>query len=232
MCGRFTLRAPPRVVAGLFDLPEIGEFEARYNVAPTQEIVGVRLNRERTGREPALFRWGLIPSWAKDPSVGNGMINARSETAATKPAFRGALRERRLLIPADGFYEWKTVGRKRQPYLIEQEDGRPFAFAGLWERWHSPAGPIDSCTILTTQANELLRPLHDRMPVMLLQNDFEAWLDPAKDPEDVDYLLASFPAEEMKLTPVGTAVNSARHEGADCVEPLVDDEPVQKSFFD
>ena len=173
-----------------------------------------------TGREWTILRWGLIPSWADDPGIGNRLINARAETAAEKPSFRNALRHRRCLIPADGFYEWVKAGKgPKQPYLIRLKDGQPFAFAGLWESWTSPDGEvIESCTILTTEANEVLRPIHDRMPVIIAPEDYGLWLDPATPPKAVQEMLRSFPAEKMESQPVSTVVNDPKHETPRCVE--------------
>ena len=164
------------------------------------------------GRELTWMRWGLIPPWAQDPNDGPLLINARAETAAVKPAFRSALRNARCLIPADGFYEWKKIGTKKQPYHIRRADGQLFAFAGLWGKWRE----LESCTILTTDANELVRSLHNRMPVILPSNDYDKWLDlEMQDPQD---LLTQFPDSEMLAVPVNPIVNNAKHEGPECVE--------------
>jgi putative SOS response-associated peptidase YedK len=237
MCGRFTLRTPARQVAELFDLPFLDELRPRYNVAPTQQVLGVRLPAGGRGREAALFHWGLVPAWAQDPSIGNKLINARCETAATRPAFRAAMRDRRLLIPADGFYEWKRAGKHKQPYLVELKVGGPFAFAGLWERWHPSGDVLESCTILTTNANDLLAGLHNRMPVILHPDDFDEWLDTARPPTQLARLWKPFPANELRVRPVSSVVNSAHHEGPDCVKPPAAAEPgepgvQQKSLLD
>lgn len=224
MCGRFTLTVERQRVTDLFDL--IGRAEApeqapRYNIAPTQPVLALRLN-EAGKRELVHLRWGLIPSWAEDPAIGNRLINARSETAAEKPSFRSAFRQRRCLVPADGFYEWLRQGSKKQPYCIRLRDARPFAFAGLWERWRGPDDkPVETCTLLTTEANELVRPLHERMPVILPRVDFEQWLDPTKrEAEELRPLLRPYPSEEMKTYPVSLWVNNPRHEGPQCLEPV------------
>ncbi|MCS7040325.1 MAG: SOS response-associated peptidase, partial [Anaerolineae bacterium] len=185
MCGRFTLTASGDELASLFDLEQAPNLEPRYNIAPTQPVAVVRLDREGRRREFTLMRWGLIPSWAKDIHIGNRLINARAETLTEKPAFRTAFRRRRCLIPANGFYEWQkpTAGRK-QPYFIGLPDRRPFAFAGLWEHWEGADGSVlDSCAIITTAANERVRVLHDRMPVILERTDFGDWLDPTTTPD-------------------------------------------------
>ena len=177
MCGRFTLRAPASALATLFDGTEEPVVVPRYNIAPTQPVLLLRMNADTRHREWAFAIWGLIPSWSKDPSIGARMINARAETVAEKPSFRAAFRRRRCLIPADGFYEWQKQGSRKQPYLIGLTDDQPFALAGLWETWQGPDGSLlESCTILTTDPNELMAPLHNRMPVMLAPDDYEQWL--------------------------------------------------------
>lgn len=222
MCGRYTLRTPPRDVARLFDLPTSIEYEARYNIAPSQKVLAIRQRGNAGPREAAWLNWGLIPFWAKDPSIANRLINARSESAAEKPAFRAALVERRCLIPADGFYEWKKEGKRRIPHFISLQSEEPYAYAGLWERWNSPTGPIETCTILTTRANELLAPLHERMPVILDRHDFAEWLDPRRRPEELAHLFEPFPASRLELRPVSSTVNSPRNESAECLAPWDD----------
>ncbi len=165
------------------------------------------------------MHWGLIPSWADDPSIGNRMINARAETVASKPSFRSAFKQRRCLILADGFYEWQKLGKAKQPYYFTLRDGGIFAFAGLWEHWKRDSVTIDSATIITTTANDVLRPIHERMPVMLSAEGCERWLDPKLSAAaDLQPLLQPYPADEMQATPVGTWVNSPSHEGARCVQ--------------
>jgi putative SOS response-associated peptidase YedK len=223
MCGRFVLRASPEQLATLFDLPEPPALEARYNIAPTQPVGVVRRNPATLAREWALTLWGLIPSWSKDPSIGQKMINARAETAPEKPSFRAAFKRRRCLIPASGFYEWKKVADGKQPFFITSEDEAPLAFAGLWETWSSPdGGELDTCTILTTEANDMLRDLHDRMPVVVAPEDFGLWLGSGKDdPPDylaeVRHLLRPYPPERMTRWPVSKYVNNVRNEGEACV---------------
>src|SRR5579859_1832017 len=178
MCGRFTLRASPAAVQEAFQLDEEPRIEPRYNIAPTQHVFAVR--SEQGKPEPVFFRWGLIPSWAKDPKIAYTLINARSETAAEKPSFRAAFKARRCLIPADGFYEWLKEGKAKKPMRFTLRDEQLFAFAGLWERWMSPQGPaVQTFTILTTGSNELIRPLHERMPVILDPVRYLDWLNPA-----------------------------------------------------
>lgn len=222
MCGRYTLSSKGDEVALLFDLQEIPQLPLRYNIAPTQETAVVRVERPGEPRRLDLLRWGLIPYWAKEASIGNRMINARAESVAEKPAYRWSFRKKRCLIPTDGFYEWKKEGKAKQPYLIRRKDAKPFAFAGLWDRWQDPErGPIDTFTILTTDANELIRPLHDRMPVILDPRDFDLWLDPAfENRESLQPLLAPFDPGQMETFPVSRAVNSPANDVADCIEPL------------
>ncbi|MFH1266247.1 MAG: SOS response-associated peptidase [Planctomycetota bacterium] len=224
MCGRFTLRAPASVVAAQFGLFEMPPFAPRFNVAPTQPVAVVRcaFDEPKPRRELAWLRWGLIPSWAKDPAIGNRMINARAETAAEKPAYRAAFRQRRCLVVADGFYEWQRLGARKQPYFIRMRDDRPFAFAGLWESWQGPEqGPVESCSLLTTEPNELLEPIHKRMPVILAADDYQQWLDPAvRKPEPLEPLLRSFPAERMIAHPVSTYVNSPARDDPRCIDPI------------
>ena len=224
MCGRYTLSSPNDAVADLFELPELPLLPPRYNVAPTQEAAAVRVPAPGAPRRLDLLRWGLIPYWAEDPSIGNRMINARSESVAEKPAYRRSFRKQRCLIPTDGFYEWKKEGKLKQPYHIRRKDRLPFAFAGLWERWKNPEGKLlDSFTILTTDANELIRPLHNRMPVIIDRKDFGLWLDPAAgDPVPLLALLVPAPSGDMETVPVSRAVNSPAHDAPDCIEPLVE----------
>jgi putative SOS response-associated peptidase YedK len=223
MCGRFLLTAPATQLADLFHFRASDDDGAtlspRYNIAPSQSIATVR-NEQGDGRELAVVRWGLIPAWAKDRHTGQGLMNACSETAAVKPSFRDAFRKRRCLVLADGFYEWKRSGKKKEPVAIRLWDGSPFAFAGLWERWEGADGqPVESCAILTTEANELVKPIHDRMPVILRPENYDAWLDPSvQQPDLLQPLLAPFDQAAMTLFPVNPWVNDARHEGPRCLE--------------
>lgn len=225
MCGRYTLRVSPAELAEIFGVLNSIEWSPRYNIAPTQTVAAVRSNEQGTGRELALLKWGLIPSWAKDTKIGNSLINARADTVATKPSFRSAFKRKRCLIPADGFYEWKAIpGQKiKQPYLISVRDVTAFAFAGLWEHWTGPDGTrLDSCTIITTDANELMQQVHNRMPVILDPGDYDRWLE--RDQQDataLNGLLKQFPAQRMQMVPVSTLVNSPRNEKAECVEPAL-----------
>lgn len=222
MCGRFTLRAPGETVAREFGLDETPSLRPRFNIAPGQDIPVVR--RREDGAAPILEprRWGLVPPWAKDPKIGNRMINARGETLADKPAFRRALRRQRCLVPADGFYEWQTRTGGKQPYFIERPDANLFAIAGLWERWKGPEDEIiESCTLITTQANEVLAAIHPRMPVVLAARDYALWLDPrVDDPEPILPLLHPSPSEFFAAHPVGGHVNRPKNDDPECVRPV------------
>jgi putative SOS response-associated peptidase YedK len=213
MCGRYELHTQPAALALAFGLPFPPQTRPRYNIAPMQDVPVIRRNASGE-REVVEVRWGLVPRWAKDPAIGNRMINARAETLAEKPSFRTALRKHRCLLPADGFYEWKhTPSGTKQPLHIGMKDASPFAFAGLLERWLSPAGDVlDTCTIITTQANALLAPLHDRMPVIVAPVAYDRWLDSAN--EDIADLFAPFPADLMSYYPVSLRVNSVRNDDA------------------
>ncbi len=207
-----------------FDLQDASGVDLRpnYNTAPGQEVAVV--HPLPVGRVLSQMRWGLIPSWAKDPAVGYRMINARSETAAEKPSFRSAFRRRRCIIPADGFFEWqKTPGGTKQPYLISSRDQQIMALAGLWETWRDPESDedVESVTILTTSANEFMAPVHDRMPVILVDTGAESrWLDPDSDPATLGDLLMQYPATRLQMHAVSTDVNSTRNNHADLVKPL------------
>jgi putative SOS response-associated peptidase YedK len=236
MCGRYKLTAHEKWLSFLFNLdPEDVDWAARWNVAPTQEVVTVRQDAKEPKRIFGLMKWGLIPYWAKDASFGPKAINAMAETAAEKPAFSDPMRKRRCLIPADGFYEWKRIGAKsKQPYNIGLADGGLFAFAGLWDRWKDPAGrEIVTCTILTTNANSLVQDVHSRMPVILRPEDCDLWLDPGvTDPAKVTDLLKPFDARLMKKYPVSSAVNRVANDGPECAEEVeVDEGDQQLSFF-
>jgi putative SOS response-associated peptidase YedK len=208
-------------VAELFGLDETPDVELRYNVAPTQQVVAVRLRPDAEKRELVLLRWGLIPHWADDPSIGNRMINARAETVADKPAYRQAFKKRRCLVVADGFYEWKKIDGKKQPYYIRLKDDRPFGFAGLWERWNREGEEIQSCTIITTEPNELMKPIHNRMPVIVPSGDYDRWLDPEfEDGEALRQVLQCYSSDAMEAYPVSTLVNNPRNETAGCIERL------------
>ena len=231
MCGRFTLRAPAERVKREFRLEEAPSVEARYNIAPTQSVLAVR--RASDEREAVTLKWGLIPSWAKDGSMGAKLINARSETVEEKPSFREAFKRRRCIIPADGFYEWQRTGGRKQPYYFRLKDDRLFGFAGLWENWHAPDGShVRSATIITTEPNELVKPIHNRMPAMLKREDYQRWLEPGEQAEGaLMEMLRPYPSEEMELYPISTLVNSAKNEGEELIKPA---EPVEtpRTLFD
>ncbi|MCB1219888.1 MAG: SOS response-associated peptidase [Planctomycetales bacterium] len=224
MCGRFTMTRSLEDLMLRFDLEDASGVSLRpnYNTAPGQQIAVVHV--EPGGRVLSMMRWGLIPSWAKDPAVGFRMINARSETAAEKPSFRSAFRRRRCIIPADGFYEWhKTTSGAKQPYLIGSQDQPLMALAGLWETWEDPESgdDVDSATILTTAANEFMSRIHDRMPVILPDAASEQrWLDPDSDPRALGDLLAQYPGSRLRMHAVSTDVNSTRNNRAELVEPI------------
>ncbi len=222
MCGRYGLTIDQETVAATYEVERLlFNHEPRYNIAPSQDVP-VLLDDER-GRRVEGFRWGLVPFWADDPKIGYRTINARAETVAGKPAFRNAWkRRRRCLVLATGFYEWQKPasgkGPKR-PHWIRLADARPFGFAGLWERWDGGGEPLYTCTILTTDANELVGPIHPRMPVILGERwSWNAWVDPEVAPAEAEASLAPYPAEEMHAQPVSTYVNSPRNEGPQCIE--------------
>ncbi|MDJ0616931.1 MAG: SOS response-associated peptidase [Calothrix sp. MO_192.B10] len=224
MCGRFTLNCAPEDLASTFHINKPPDLEAQYNIAPTQRVVAILYNLESQQRELVKLRWGLIPSWAKDMGISAKLINARAETVAQKPAFRSAFKYRRCLVVADGFYEWQRQGGKKQPYYFRLSHGQPFAFAGLWEKWMSPqAEQISSCTILTTEANEIVKPVHGRMPVIIDTKNYDLWLNPeVQTTELLQPLLVSYPDAEMTAYPVSSLVNNSRHNLQECIVPLSD----------
>jgi putative SOS response-associated peptidase YedK len=206
-------------VAKQFQLAEVPDLTPRYNIAPTQQVAVVRASAN--GNTLHMLRWGLIPSWSKDSSASARMINARSETAAEKPAFRAAFKQRRCLIPANGFFEWQGKGRQKQPFYFQLDDGQLFAFAGLWEAWKGPDGLVETCTILTTNANDVLQPIHDRMPVIIDPANYALWLNSSlHDPGPLQDLLRPYPSEAMRTYPVSTVVNKPANETPQCVAPL------------
>lgn len=227
MCGRYTLSSAGDEIALLFDLSDIPSLPLRFNVAPTQEAAAVRVTAPGGPRHLDLLKWGLVPYWAEDPSIGNRMINARSESVADKPAYRWSFRKQRCLIATDGFYEWKKEGKLKQPFHIRRKDRQPFAFAGLWARWKPKDGsgdPLDTFTILTTDSNDLIRPLHDRMPVILDRTNFDLWLDPqVEDRDRLLPLLVPYDGSVMETVPVSRVVNSPAYDQPDCIAPLVAD---------
>jgi len=216
MCGRYALTSPPTVIAERFGLAWVPDVPPHYNTAPSQLIPVVRETGK--GRELALLKWGLIPSWARDVSIGMKLINARAETLADKPAFRSAYRRRHCLVPADAFYEWKPVAGRKQPYCIRMRDQALFGMAGLWEHWVAPDGQVvESCTIVTVDANALVAELHDRMPLILAPGDYGAWLN-AETREAA--LPRAVPAEEMVAYPVSPLVSNARNDLPACLTPV------------
>jgi len=221
MCGRFTLTVDAHQIREAFPWISVPEnVQPRYNIAPSQPIAVVPNDRNN---ELDYFVWGLVPSWAKDPNIGNRMINARGETVEEKPSFRAAFRRRRCLILADGFYEWKKEeGQKaKTPFYIRMKNNKPFAFAGLWENWHAPDGShILSCTIITTQPNELLQEIHNRMPIILPEREYKNWLQPDEAlVTELKPLLIPYPSEEMTAYPVSRLVNNPANESPSCIQP-------------
>jgi len=221
MCGRFTLAIDQFELEGEFESTQIpATYVARYNIAPSQPILAI------TNAEPAVadfLVWGMIPSWAKDPSIGSRLINARAETLAEKPAFRSSYKYKRCIIPADGFYEWKAVPgtRTKVPHFIRLKSAKPFGLAGLWSEWRSADGSeLRTCSIVTTVPNSLMEPIHNRMPVILGREARGAWLDPSpRAPNQLQHLLVPYPAEEMIAFPVSTRVNSPANDDANCIQP-------------
>lgn len=237
MCGRYTLSTPSDDLALLFDISELMPLPPRYNLAPTQEAAVVRVKESGGPRRLDLLKWGLIPYWAKEAAIGNKLINARSETVVEKASFKTSFKNKRCLIPADGFYEWRKVpgGKRKQPYFVHRPDGEPFAFAGLWEVWRGPKDdegnrtgePLRSCTIITTTPNEVMAEVHDRMPVILPPSAWDEWLDPDNDDiETLGRLLVPAPAGITELRPVSTQVNSVRNKGVELIVPASPDEMV------
>jgi putative SOS response-associated peptidase YedK len=234
MCGRYRLSKDGKQIVEDFAVEGEVEWSPRYNIAPSEMIPTIRQHRTRPVRTFALARWGLIPSWAKDAAIGFRTINAMSETAASKPAFKQAMQWRRCLIPADGFYEWKTLGAKqKQPYSFGMADDSTFAFAGLWDKWRDPQGNVvESCTILTTKPNALVSEIHDRMPAILRREGYDCWLDPGiVEPARVADLLLPFDPRLMKKYPVSTRVNSVKNDGPDCAKEINPDELSTPNLF-
>ncbi len=222
MCGRFSQTATPEIIAEHFQGQVPPLFQPRYNIAPSQSIAAIRIEPDTTTRKLVMLRWGLIPSWAKDAKIGNRCINAKDETVAEKPSFRSAFKKRRCLVIADGFYEWQRQGAHKQPMWIGMRSKRPFAFAGLWEHWKPAEGePVETCTIITTEPNDLMVPIHNRMPVILAPASFDQWLDPSfQQPAALKALLRPYPSEELMTYPVSTLVNNPRHDAPQCLEPI------------
>jgi putative SOS response-associated peptidase YedK len=208
-------------VAEAFGLPEAPDLLPRFNITPGQLVAVVREMPQAQERQLAYLCWGLIPSWANDPSIGDRLANARSETAATKPSFRRAFRSRRCLVVADGFYEWQKINGRKQPYFVGLQSDRPFGLAGLWERWEKGSEPVESCTILTTDANELMQSIHARMPVIVPPEQYGLWLDPrCQDSEKLAKLLRPYPSTHMLAYRVSTLVNNSKNDVPQCVEAI------------
>lgn len=222
MCGRFSQTATPEIIAEQFLVQEPPLFQPRYNIAPSQSIAAIRIEPDTTIRKLVMLRWGLIPSWAKDAKIGHQCINAKAETVAEKPSFRSAFKKRRCLVVATGFYEWQIQGNTKQPMWIGLRNKQPFAFAGLWEHWKPAEGePIDTCTIITTEPNGLMKPIHNRMPVILAPTSYDQWLDPTfQKIETLNGLLRPYQSDELTAYPVSTLVNNPRHDTPQCLEPV------------
>jgi putative SOS response-associated peptidase YedK len=221
MCGRYTIIASPEALRALFRYEEQPNFPPRYNLAPTQPIAIVRLVDGK--RHFALVRWGLLPSWVKDPKTFTLLINARGESAAEKPAFRAAMKRRRCLIPADGFYEWQAAGERKRPFYVHAKSGAPLAFAGLWETWTGPNGEeLETAAIVTTQANRTLKPIHERMPVIVPPEGFDLWLDGANvDATTASALIAPAPDSLLEAYEISTAVNRTANDNPKLLEPVI-----------
>lgn len=219
MCGRFAFYSPTEATAALFGATSSEDVKPRYNIAPTQYVAAVRED-EKDAREVVMLRWGLVPFWAKDPSIGNRMINARAETVAEKPSFKNAYRKRRCLVLADGFYEWRKAGDAKTPYFVSLADGSPFAFAGLWENWSSKESDesLQTTAIITTDANEFMAQIHQRMPVVMLPEHAGRWLD--GDMDLLSELIEKPPS--FRAWPVDRTVNNARNEGKELIDPAGD----------
>lgn len=222
MCGRYALHAHPAVIALQFGLKAEPPVEPRYNIAPSAKVLIVREDLA-TGRVADLYRWGLIPGWAKDPAIGNRLANARGETVAEKPSFRAAFRSWRCLVPASGFYEWKAVDGRKQPYYIDPRNDDLFGLAGITELWNGPDGAVRTVSLITTEPNELMREIHDRMPVIVPRDGYGAWLDPKnKDVAALKEFIRSFPAGEMVAHAVSRRVSIPKNEGSDLIEPVAE----------
>lgn len=220
MCGRFTLTLNAAQIEARFGLSVPPGYKPRYNIAPTQEILSLVVDSQGRRVEPQ--RWGLIPHWAKDPKIAHRLINARAETIFEKPSFRDSVRNRRCLIIADGFYEWRTLAKSRRvPVYVRLKSRELFGFAGLWDAWRSPEGQIvKTCTIVTTEPNELIQPIHNRMPVIVPKECEDLWLDPSvRTRSELERVLHPYDSEQMELFEVSPVVNSPTHDGSECLEP-------------
>lgn len=220
MCGRFTLFSTKQQIEEQYQVTWDGEMDQRYNIAPTQEVFAI-VQDSNGDRRVRWFRWGLIPFWAKDPSIGNRLINARGETVDQKPSFRHLIKRNRCLILTNGFFEWKKQGKQKQPYFIRRSDQQLFSFAGLWDCWKKNEKTMETCTIITTEANPLIRSLHHRMPVLLDKRKEELWLDSnITDREGIKALLQPFDAQKMACYPVSTIVNHPRNDAPENIKPI------------
>lgn len=221
MCGRYALKTSVPDIARILNAENLADFSPSYNIAPTQTAPVCRTT-QHGDRELVSMRWGLVPHWARSVDDRYRMINARADTVATKPAFRSSFRRRRCLVPADGYYEWKRSGKRKQPYFIHMRDESPFFLAGLWDRWDKgEEGPLESFTIVTTEANEISAKVHDRMPVIVGDENRHTWLDPSVGAVEIlESLLRPYPSEDISLHPVSTYVNAPMNDGPTCVEPL------------
>ena len=220
MCGRFALATEKHLLEMLYQLELRDDLLPAYNITPSQNIIACRISPEHGKRELVTLKWGLVPFWAEDESIGSRMINARLETAAEKPSYRDAFKKRRLLIPVSGFYEWKSEDGVKQPFYIKRKDGQLFSLAGLWERWNKRSEPFESCSILTTEPNDLIAKLHNRMPLIISQEFYERWLDPAVEGSALQELLTPYPADELTFYPVSRLVNSPANNSPELLKPL------------
>ncbi len=233
MCGRYRLSRRKQLIQEYFDTSDEVDWEPRYNIAPTQTVPVIWQDPQEPIRRTSLMRWGLIPYWAKDPSIGYKLINARSETVGSKPAFREAFKSRRCLIPADGFYEWKRIVNGKQPFHFGLQDDSLFAFAGLWDRWKDAIGQaVESCSILTTTPNALLADVHDRMPVIPSPEHYDLWLDPGfRDLAATTEMLKPYDAGQMRRYAVSVRVNNVANDDAQCSQPLEVSRAIQSGLF-
>ncbi|HEY9811458.1 MAG TPA: SOS response-associated peptidase [Halomicronema sp.] len=221
MCGRYTLTRLSEDFARIFQANINSNLTPRYNIAPTQTVATILQPAAGKERELRMLHWGLIPSWAKDETMSGKMINARAETVAEKPSFRSAFKRRRCLVVADGFYEWQTQGKKKQPFYFKLKNGENFGFAGLWEHWEKDGKLVESCTIITTNANSLMESFHERMPVILSAQNYDIWLDPKVEKVEIlQEVLQPYSADEMTAYPVSTVVNKPANDSPECVQPV------------
>jgi putative SOS response-associated peptidase YedK len=221
MCGRFTLHSRLNLLLQQFALEAGPEWAPRYNIAPTQQTLVVRVSPDSGERELVPLRWGLIPFWATDKSIGNRLINARAETVRNKPAFRAAFKQRRCLVPADGYFEWQATSQGKQPFYVHRGDGRVLAMAGLWESWHTgQPDALETFCVITTDASPWTASVHDRMPVLLDEDEYAAWLDPEfADSTVLEGMLRPYDRDELQLDPISTRINNPRNDDAACLTP-------------